>query len=84
MREVHVVHSVHEILGGDALAAEEATVQALDGVLSALGAVELDVDLSVGGARGDSDVHNLAVTVSALFLDVFFKLLIPTGRLSAR
>ena len=81
--EVHVVDSVDEVLRGDALASEEAAVQALDGVYAALDTVKFDVDLSVSGTRSNTDVHNLPVFVVALFLDVLFELLVPSGLLSA-
>lgn len=83
LREVHVVDSVDEVLCGDALAAEEATIQSLDGVLSTLDAVEFDVDLSIGRTGRNTNVHYLAVAVSALFFDVFFEFLVPTGGFSA-
>jgi hypothetical protein len=81
--EVHVVDSVHEVLCGDALATEEAAVQALDGVFAALDTVKFDVDLSISGTGSNTDVHNLPVAAVALFLDIFFKLLVPSRRLSA-
>jgi hypothetical protein len=64
--EVHVVHSVHEVLCGDALTTEETAVQALDRVLAALDTVKFDV-------------HNLPVVAVALFFDVLFELLVPAG-----
>lgn len=84
LREVHVVHSVHEVLRGDALTTEETAVQTLDGVLTALDTVELDVDLSVGRTGSDADVHDLAVAAVALLFDVLFELLVPTGLLSTK
>ena len=81
--EVHVVDSVHEVLRGDALTSEEAAVQALDGVFAALDTVKFDVDLSISGTGSNTDVHNLPIAVVALFLDVFFELLVPSGLLSA-
>ena len=82
--EVHVVDSVHEVLRGDALASEEAAVEALDGVFAALDTVKFDVDLSVSGTGSDTDVHDLPVAAVALFLDIFFELLVPSGLLSAK
>ena len=82
--EVHVVDSVHEVLRGDALASEEAAVQALDGVFAALDTVKFDVDLSISGTGSNTDVHNLPVAAVALFLDIFFELLVPSGLLSAK
>ena len=81
--EVHVVDSIHEVLRGDALASEEAAVQALDGVFAALDTVKFDVDLSISGTGSNTDVHNLPVAAVALFLDIFFELLVPSGLLSA-
>lgn len=81
--EVHIVDSVHEVLRGDALTTEEAAVQTLDGVFAALDTVKFDVDLSISGTGSNTDVHNLPVAAVALFLDVFFELLVPSGRLSA-
>ena len=82
--EVHVVDSVHEILRGDALASEEAAVEALDGVFAALDTVKFDVDLAISGTGSNTNVHNLPVAAVALLLDVFFELLVPVGRLSAK
>lgn len=81
--EVHVVDSVHEVLRGDALTTEEAAVEALDGVFAALNTVKFDVDLSISGTGSNTDVHNLPIAAVALFLDVFFELFVPSGRLSA-
>jgi hypothetical protein len=64
-------------LRSDALAAEEATVQALDGILAALDTVKLDVDLSVGGSGSNTNVDDLPVTTAALLLDVFLELFVP-------
>jgi len=64
-------------LRSDALAAEEATVQALDGIFAALDTVKLDVDLSVGGAGSNANVDDLPVATAALFLDVFLELFVP-------
>jgi hypothetical protein len=81
--EVHVVHSVHKVLCGDALATEETAVQALDRVLAALDTVKFDVDLAVSGTGSNTNVYNLPVVGVALFFDVLFKLLVPAGFLSA-
>lgn len=61
----------------DALAAEEATVQAFDGILAALDTVKLDVDLSVGGSGSNANVNDLPVAVATLFFDVFLELFVP-------
>jgi hypothetical protein len=81
--EIHVVHSVHEVLCGDALTTEETAVQALDRVLAALDTVKFDVDLAVSGTGSNTDVHNLPVVAVALFFDVLLELLVPAGFLSA-
>jgi hypothetical protein len=71
-------------LRGDTLAAEEATVEAFDGILAALDTVKLDVDLSVGGSGSDANVDDLPVATAALFLDVFLELFVPARSQSAR
>ena len=81
LREVHVVHSIDEVLCGDTLTSEEAAVKALDGVLAALDTVKLDVNLSISGAGSNTDVHYLPVVVVALFFDIFFELFVPSGLL---
>lgn len=82
--EVHVVDGVHKVLCGDALAAEEATVEAFDGILAALDTVKLDVDLSVGGSGSDANVDDLPVATAAFFLDVFLELFVPAGSQGTR
>jgi len=82
--EVHVVNSVHEVLRSDALATEEAAVEALDGVFAALDTVKFDVDLAISGTGSNTDVHNLPIAAVALLLDVFFEFLVPIGCLSAK
>jgi hypothetical protein len=82
--EVHVVDSIHEVLRSDALATEEAAVEALDGVFAALDTVKFDVDLAISGTGSNTDVHNLPVAAVALLLDVFFEFLVPIGCLSAK
>jgi hypothetical protein len=81
--EVHVVHSIHKVLGGDALTTEEAAVEALDGILATLDSAELDIDFSVSGTGSDTNVYDLPVTAVAFFFNVFFKILVPIGLLSA-
>jgi hypothetical protein len=61
----------------DTLTAEEATVEAFDGILAALDAVKLDVDLSIGGSGSDADVDDLPIATATLFLDVFLELFVP-------
>lgn len=46
--EQAAVNGVHNGLGGDLLAAEETTIEALDGIFTTLDAVELQVDVSLG------------------------------------
>ena len=75
--EVHVVDGVHKILRSDALATEEATVQAFDGVLASLNTVKLDVNFAVGGSRGNANVYDLPVATGTLLLDVFLELFVP-------
>jgi hypothetical protein len=82
--EVHVVDGVHEVLRSDALAAEEATVQAFDGILAALDTVKLDVDLAVGGSGSNANVDDLPVATATLFLDVFLELFVPARSQGAR
>jgi hypothetical protein len=64
-------------LRGDALAAEETTVEAFDGILAALDTVKLDVDLAVGGSGSNANVDDLPVATATFFLDVFLELLVP-------
>lgn len=73
-REDAAVNGIHD--GGcvDHAASEVASVEALDGVLAALDLVELEVDLA-GGVSVDGNVHNAAILVLALGLDVFFEFL---------
>lgn len=70
--EVHVVHSIHDILRTEHVAAVEAAIQALDCVLPALHAVELDIDLTVGAVEGDADMNDVTILFFALGLDVVF------------
>jgi hypothetical protein len=71
-------------LRSDALAAEEATVEAFDGILAALDTVKLDVDLSVGRSGSNANVDDLPVATATLFLDIFLKLLVPARSQGAR
>lgn len=48
-REQTAVDGINNGLGSDLLAAEETSVQALDGVFATLDAVELQIDVSLGG-----------------------------------
>lgn len=75
--EVHVVDGVDDELCSDVTATEETTLKTLDGVLSALYAIELDVNLAIGRAGSDTNVDDLTVTVLALAFDVLFELLLP-------
>lgn len=47
-REQAAVHSIDNGLCSDQVAAEESSIQTLDGVLSALDAVELQVNVALG------------------------------------
>lgn len=47
-REKTAVHSVDNWLGADLSAAEEAPIQAFDGIFASLNTVELEVDVSLG------------------------------------
>ena len=68
----------------DALAAEEATVQALDGILAALDTVKLDVDLAFVGVEGDAEVDDDAVLALAFGFDVVLKFLLPVDGVLSR
>ena len=46
--EKSAVNGIHDGLGGDLSSTEESAIEALDGVLATLNAVELQVDISLG------------------------------------
>lgn len=46
--EETAVNGVHDGLGGDLLSAKVSAIEALDGILATLNAVELQVDISLG------------------------------------
>ena len=48
-REQTAVDGVNDGLSSDLLSAEEASVQAFDGVFATLDAVELEIDVALGG-----------------------------------
>ena len=77
--EVHVVDSVDDVLRRDHATGKVASVQTADGVLAALDAIELDVDLAVVVVECETDVNDVAVFIFALEADVLFKLLLPAG-----
>lgn len=75
-REDAAVDGVHDGLGGDGAAAEEATVETLDGVFAALDLVEFQVDVAFR-VRIYGDVNNMAIFVIALLADVILEFFDP-------
>lgn len=75
-REDTAVDGVHDRLGGDRAAAEETTVETLDGVFAALDLVEFQVDVAFR-VRIYGDVNNMAIFVIALLADVLLEFFDP-------
>lgn len=75
--EVHVVDRLDDVLGGEAVAAEEATIEALDGFDAGLDTIELDVNLAGVVVEGKVDVNDFAPLLLAFGLDVRFEFLLP-------
>ena len=73
-----MVDSIDDVLRSDSTTSKEAAIETTDSVLTALNAIELDVDLAVIIVESEADVHNLAVLFVALSLDVFFEFLLPS------
>lgn len=82
--EIHVVDSLDNELGSDALTAEPTAVQALVGLQTTIDGFEFDIDLAVGGKRNNATVDDFAVLVGALFSNVSFEFLDEFLRLSTR
>ena len=74
--EQTAVHGVNDWLCRNSSTTEEATIQALDGILTTRDSLELEVDvtLSVGVQR---DVHDMAVLGFAFGADIVLEFLLP-------
>lgn len=75
-RKQTAVDSIHNRRRADLSPAEETAVQALDGVLSALNLVKLQVDIALG-VGVDGNVNDVAVFVLCFLTNVIFKFLNP-------
>lgn len=75
-REEAVINSIHDEGRIDHAASEVATVEALNGVLSALHLLELEVNFALGVLVG-GDVHNAAILGLALRFDIVLEFLYP-------
>jgi hypothetical protein len=74
--EQAAVNGVNDRLRGDLPTAKEATVQALNGFLTARDSLEFEVDVALS-VRIQGDMNNLAVLVLAFGFDVVFELFDP-------
>lgn len=79
-----LVDSIVDILGCDACAIEEATIQAAIGVLAAGDSVEHDVNFSIVGGRINTDVANNAILDVTLLANIFFCFGLPASLGSTR
>jgi hypothetical protein len=74
--EETAIDSVHDRLCGNLLATKETAIEALDGVLSALDTVELQINVALR-VRIYRDVNNMAIFFFALLANVVLQFLDP-------
>lgn len=76
-REETAVDSIHNRLSADLPTTEESPVEALDGVLTSLYTIKLEVDVTLS-VRIKGNVDNMTVFLLTFSFDIVFKLLDPS------
>lgn len=74
-----MVDGINDILCRDHASAEPTAVKTSNGVFAALDTVKLDVDLAIIVVECKADVHDLAILLVTLVLDVVLELVLPVG-----